>query len=101
MATHTSTRTIDSRRIIQKFLAGEPYPTIARKHHITVAQVRRIIERYTERKAAGVKPVSQDPIGIHFHRVRPYVCPACKERNSRTPPTIYKPCVKCLAEVGK
>jgi len=102
MATHTSARTIDSRKVIRKFLAGEPYPVIARKHHITVAQVRKIIEGYTERQANGVKPPSQDPIGFHFRTVPPYICRECQERNGYVPPkTTLKPCVKCLAEGGK
>lgn len=102
MATHTSQRTLDNRKIIRKFLDGEPYAVIARKHHITEHQVRLIVEKYTARKAAGVKAPSQDPIGIHFRTVKPYRCAKCQQRNGVIPSrTIYKPCVKCLAEGGK
>lgn len=102
MTVHTKRKQVDLRHVIRKFRQGVSYPQIAKAHGISEHQVRTMIERWTEREASGIKPVSQDSIGLHFKTVPPYRCKGCRTRTGVVPvKQTIKPCVLCAAELAK
>lgn len=81
-------------KVARQFRAGLTLSAIAADNDLSEPTVLAIVRRLD-------KSADFDTIGIHFRRVRPYVCKACKLENARVPPTIYKPCVKCKGREKK